>query len=124
MKVILLITIGLVTTCNGDDGVCAESGLKAHQANFDVAANLLRETIDREVGDDCVEDRKFVECGGNACADVESIGACRTADDLKETLSKALSYVEKISNDCYNYRIVTHEGTVASRIRSTNVLPG
>ncbi len=124
MKAILIIVIGLVTICNGDDGVCAEYGLKAHQANFDEATDLLRQTIDREVGDDCVENKKFIECGKTACADVESIGACKTADDLKETLSKVLSYVENISNDCYNYRLVTHDGSVASRIRSTNTLPG
>ena len=102
-----------------DSKVCADQGFRAKSMHsYRNAADKLRITIDAKVGSGCVTDVKFIECSGSACADVESIGACRTSNDLKETLFNVRDFVCGRMNECHNYRIVSHGGTVASRIRS------
>jgi hypothetical protein len=121
MKSYLVITILVITmaaVCKADNQVCAERGFNAVDFNdIDRAVNKLVKTIDREVGSRCVADRKFIERSGKVWVDVEAMGACKTLNDLKHTLFNVRNFIKDHRNDCRNFRIVSHGGTVASRIR-------
>ena len=124
MKYQLVITIFVFTTavfCKADNAVCAENS-SFGDGNYDDIQRVvdkLVQDIDREVGSGCMIDRKFIENSGNVWGDVEAIGACRTSNDLKQTLYAVKKYFGSRFNlaRCRNYRIVSHGDTVASRIR-------
>uniref|UniRef100_A0A915KYD8 Uncharacterized protein n=1 Tax=Romanomermis culicivorax TaxID=13658 RepID=A0A915KYD8_ROMCU len=103
-----------------DQGSCDQRGFDAdrYHAYFRSAENVANQ-IDRSVGSSCVgAPRKFVHCQEGACADAEAMDGCKTANDLKHTLYNVRNYIRDHKNDCRNYRIVSHGGSVASRIRS------
>jgi hypothetical protein len=121
MKYFMIITvlvINVALVCNADHAVCAERGFNAADFN-DIwsAVNRLVWVIRREVGSRCIANRKFIVRSGNVWADVEAMGGCKTSDDLKHTLFNVRNYIQNYRNGCRNYRIVSHGGTVASRIR-------
>jgi hypothetical protein len=98
--------------------VCAEKGHPDYKdSDLQNVVEKLVADIDREVGNGCLMNRKFIENSGNVWGDVESIGACKSSQDLKGILFGVRDYFYNRQNECRNVRIVSGDTKVASRFR-------
>jgi hypothetical protein len=72
---------------NPNQLVCAEKGHPDYKySDLQNVVDKLVADLDREGGSGCLMNRKFIENSGNVWGDVESIGACKSSQDLKVSI--------------------------------------